>query len=199
MAQINKTETAALFSLPKVFGSAVYTCLLSRHGNLSYPFLYSQLWAGQANNTFLLSRKVFVADPFVKDQPPLQSQSQGWLTANEEGFSISEQFCQVAWLLWHQRSSCGQVDSVALQIFCSKVVKKFSAFCQGPIVQVMVGIKEPFGKVLYNAVLGWSEESSKAIDVLDELVQGVDALQHGAVNRVFLRVQNFFDHFLQAR
>ena len=47
MAQINKT--AALFSLPKVFGSAVYTCVLSRHGNLSYPFLF--LNDGQAKQT----------------------------------------------------------------------------------------------------------------------------------------------------
>ena len=93
----------------------------------------------------------------------------------------------------------GVVEQMPARVEFVHSVKKFSAFCQGPIVQVMVGIKEPFGKVLYNAVLGWSEESSKAIDVLDELVQGVDALQHGAVNRVFLRVQNFFDHFLQAR
>ena len=93
----------------------------------------------------------------------------------------------------------GVVEQMPARVEFVHNVKKFSAFWQGPIVQVMVSIKEPFGKVLYNAVLGWSEESSKAIDVLDELVPGVDALQHGAVNGVFLRVQNFFDHFLQAR
>jgi len=64
---------------------------------LSFPFFSMMGRPSKQHISFV--KKGVISDPSVKDQPPLQSQSQVWLTANEEGFSISEQFCQVAWLL----------------------------------------------------------------------------------------------------
>ena len=66
-----------------------------------------------------------------------------------------------------------------------------------PIVEVLVSIKEPFGKVLAQLVLMIFGENSSRVKDSNELVQCMDALQHRAMD-VMVFIQHLSEH-LQAR
>ena len=67
-----------------------------------------------------------------------------------------------------------------------------------PIVEVLVSITEPFGKVLAQLVLSLFGENSSRVEDSNQLVQCMDALQHGAMDfSVF--IQHLPEQHLQAR
>ena len=67
-----------------------------------------------------------------------------------------------------------------------------------PIVEVLVSIKEPFGKVLAQLVLMIFGENSSRVKDSNELVQCMDALQHSAMD-VMVFIQHLSEQHLQAR
>ena len=76
-------------------------------------------------------------------------------------------------------------------------MEQLPTFSSCPVVQILVCIKEPFGKVHSSAVFMGCQKSTNAVKVLDELVESMKAITHGDVNWCFLPLQHFFENLLQ--
>ena len=57
-------------------------------------------------------------------------------------------------------------------------VKQAAAFCQGPVMQVCIGMKEPFGKVQGMLVFTRCQEGPHTVIVQRQLVECLEATQH---------------------
>ena len=57
-------------------------------------------------------------------------------------------------------------------------MKELSAFCQGPAVQVLVGIKEPFDKAHAICKFCSCQEGSNTVIVLDNVIESLYAQNH---------------------
>ena len=153
----------------------------------------------------------------------LQRIAKVWLTQLEmkKNFVFLQQFERYPGRLATKAAAVAKLADLANKIFSSEVVmnsevqvlgvlehmpasmelegdmEQLPTFRSCPVVQILVCIKEPFGKVHSSAVFMGCQKSTNAVKVLDELVESMKAITHGDVNWCFLPLQHFFENLLQ--